>query len=283
MSIADVPLRIVQMSSLHCGDLTFSEALMRSCVERVNALRPDIVVVAGDLTAAGYEWEYREALGWLERVDAPKVVVPGNHDSRNVGYVHFERLCGERFSRQRFALDAERAERVGASGVTVVAVDSSEPDLVDGHIGREWYGWVREQYDEPDDLKLFVVHHHLVAVPGAGRELNVIVDAGDLLAVLTDIGVDVALTGHKRVPYFWGLNGMLVCNSGTATSRRLRGSIPPSWNELVVDAATIKVYLHYEDGRRELSAIRSRSARAAIREAFLVTDDFVDSNHVALR
>ena len=52
------------------------------------------------------------------------VVIPGNHDSRNVGYVHFEELFGERNS----------VLRVGDT--TIVAVDSSEPDLDNGQIGR---------------------------------------------------------------------------------------------------------------------------------------------------
>ena len=48
------------------------------------------------------------------------VVVPGNHDVRNVGYVHFEDLFGDRNSVLR------------KDAVTVVAVDSTEPDLDHG-------------------------------------------------------------------------------------------------------------------------------------------------------
>lgn len=278
--ITRVPLRIAHLGSIHCGSLLFDESLMRTTVSRVNALEPDIVVVAGDLTMAGYEWEYAQAVAWLDQFEAPKVVVPGNHDSRNVGYVHFEHHFGDRVTRYRQAFDDERAERLDATGLTIVGVDSSEPDLDEGHIGREWYAWIRDQFDEEGDIKLFVIHHHLVSVPGAGRELNVITDAGDLLPMLTGLGVDITLSGHKHVPYFWGLNGMLVANSGTATTREVRGSIPPSWNEIRVDASTIKVYLHYGDGRRELSVIRSRPRQARIREAFHLTDDFLDANHV---
>ena len=278
--LTDIPLRIAQVASMHCGDVAFRAELMEGVVAGVNALRPDVVLVIGDLTAAGYEWEYVEAVRWLERIDAAKVVVPGNHDSRNVGYTHFERMIGERYTRYRTAFDDERAERLQATGLTVVAVDSSQPDLDEGHVGREWYDWIRAQYREPDDLKAFIAHHHLVAIPGAGRALNVIVDAGDLLPILADVGVDMILTGHKHVPYFWGLNGMLVGNAGTAATRRVRGLVPPSWNELWVDAASVKVFVRYPDGRRELSVIRSRMAGTLNREAFVVTDDFLASNHV---
>jgi 3',5'-cyclic AMP phosphodiesterase CpdA len=280
-SISRIPLRIAQVSDLHCGEVSFQEDLMKSTVERINRLEPDVVVVAGDLTAAGYEWEFEEAAHWIGLFDAPTVVVPGNHDSRNVGYIHFQRLFGDRFSRWRKQFDPERAERLRATGVTVVGVDSSDPDVNEGHIGRERYPWIREQFDEPGDVKVLVIHHHLVPIPGTGRERNIITDAGDLLAVLTGLDLDIILSGHKHVPYFWGLNGILVCNSGTAATRRVRGLTPPSWNEIQVDATTIKVYLHYEDGRRELSVIRSRTTRAMIREAFYMTEDFVASNRIA--
>lgn len=274
-------LRIAQLASLHCGEPTFDEALARTCVGAVGEIGPDLVVVAGDLTAAGYAWEYDAAAGWLGRISAPRVVVPGNHDSRNVGYVHFERHFGPRFSSVRQVFDPARAEHVGAPGVTVVGADSSEPDLDEGRIGRERYPWIREEFARhPDDLKLFTVHHHLLAVPGTGRGLNVITDAGDLLPVLEQSGVDVVLSGHKHVPYFWGLNGMLVSNAGTAATRRLRGQVPPSWTELEIDAASINVYVHYEDGRRELSATRSRMTRRLIREAFYLTEEFHASNRV---
>jgi len=122
------------------------------------------------------------------------------------------------------------------------------------------------------------VHHHLVPIPGTGRERNIVLDAGDLLLTLVDLDIDVVLSGHKHVPFFWGLNGMLICNSGTAGTRRVRGATPPSWNELRIDASTIKVFTHYLDGRRELSALFSRKTRTLTRESFYVTREFLRSN-----
>ncbi|HVE92422.1 MAG TPA: metallophosphoesterase [Actinomycetota bacterium] len=280
MPNTDMPIRIVQISDIHCGTPTFQEALMQSIIERIGQIDPDIVVVAGDLTTAGYEWEFEEAAGWLERIGHPKIVIPGNHDSRNVGYVHFHRLFGERFSRCRFEFSGERAERLQTTGLTVVGVDSSGPDLDEGHIGRERYPWIREQFMHPDDLKVFVIHHHLVSIPGTGRERNIITDAGDLLAELDRLDVDIVLSGHKHVPYFWGVNGLLICNSGTATTKRVRGITPPSWNEIWVDASTVKVFLNYADGRRQLAAIFSRKTRAMTREVFYLTDDFLETNGI---
>lgn len=273
-------LRIAQLSDIHCGELTFDAKLMESTIERLNAMKPDLVVVVGDLTATGYEWEFAEAADWLDQIDVPLVVTPGNHDARNVGYLHFERYFGDRFSRHRIEFDADRAQYLNTSGITIVAADSSEPDLNEGQIGRERYPWIREQYTDPSDIKMFVIHHHLVPIPGTGRERNTINDAGDVLAELIQLGVDIVLSGHKHVPYFWGLSGLLICNSGTATTKRLRGLTPSSWNEIVIDQDAINVYLHYEDARRELSCVRGRGTRDMVRQGFFMTDEFLSSNHL---
>lgn len=281
VSLSRIPLTIAQLSDIHVGGpLSYSEEQMKHIVERVRALEPDVVVVAGDLTTAGYEWEYEEVAAWLDTIEFPKVVIPGNHDARNVGYLHFKDRFGDAFSRHREAFDTTRAERLQASGYTIVGLDSSEPDVNEGRIGRDRYPWIRAQFDEPDDMRILAVHHHLVPIPGTGRERNTVTDAGDLLLALTDLDVDVVLSGHKHVPFFWGVNGMLICNSGTAATRRVRGSTPPSWNELRVDASTIKVFVHYQDGRRELSVVFSRKTRALTRESFTMTDDFLRSNRI---
>jgi 3',5'-cyclic-AMP phosphodiesterase len=280
-ALAQIPLRIAQVSDVHFGGgLSLPPETMRGVADAVNAIEPDVAVIAGDLTTDGYEWEYEQAAAWLELIQAPKVLIPGNHDARNVGYLHYRRLFGEPFGRYRQPFDGVRAERLCASGFTVVSLDSSEPDVNEGRVGRDRYPWLREQLSEPGDINIVTVHHHLVSIPSTGRERNIVLDAGDLLLQLVELDVDVVLSGHKHVPFFWGLNGMLICNSGTAGTRRLRAGTPPSWNELHVDAATIKVFIHYLDGRRELSAIFSRKTRTLMREAFYVTDSYRASNQI---
>src|SRR5919197_589637 len=266
---------------MHAGEVTFQHDVMSRVIESINTMNPDIVIIAGDLTAAGYEDEYAEAAAIVAQIEHPKVIIPGNHDARNVGWVHFEHYFGPRFSRYRSVFPPERAERLRASGFTVVGVDSSEPDVNEGRVGRDRYGWIREQFDEPDHIKILTVHHHLVGIPGTGRERNIVLDAADVLLTLTDLDIDLVLSGHKHVPVFWGVHGLLICNSGTAGTRRVRAGSPPSWNELHIDAATIKVFTHYLDGRRELSVIFSRKTRALTREAFFLTDDFRRSNQIA--
>src|SRR3954453_2964511 len=146
---------VVQISDLHCGTQFFLPNLLERAITEVNDIQPEIVICSGDLTTFGFKEEYALAKGYLDRIECDcLVVIPGNHDSRNVGYVHFEELFGARNS----------VARVG--GITVVAVDSTEPDLDHGQIGRGRYSWIEEQFAAPADLRVFVLPHPLLPGPG---------------------------------------------------------------------------------------------------------------------
>ncbi len=226
---------IAHLSDLHLGSQYFVPNLLDRTLVEVNDLQPDIVVVTGDLTNMGYRQEFREAREYLDRLTCPDVlVVPGNHDSRNVGYAHFERLF------------ATRESRIHKQGVTMLGVDSSEPDLDYGRIGRHRYPWIRETFMEnPEDVKIFMLHHHLLPIPGTGRERNIVNDAGDVLEVLVECGVDLVLSGHKHVPYAWRLEDMYVVNAGTVATLRLRGDTKPCYNVVDIAGEHVTVSRHY--------------------------------------
>src|SRR5256714_8435847 len=91
------PFTIIQLSDLHCGQQFFLPHLLERAIAETNELAPDVVVISGDLTSHGFKDEYTLAQRYLEQVGCESVVViPGNHDSRNVGDVHFEELFGSR-------------------------------------------------------------------------------------------------------------------------------------------------------------------------------------------
>jgi len=236
-------LTICQISDIHCGNARFIPDLLDRTIIEINRMNPAVVVVSGDLTDAGYREEFEEAAEYIERIECEHImVIPGNHDARNVGYMHFERLFGERFS----VLDLQ--------DVILVGVDSSEPDLNDGQVGREHYEFISETFAEAGDkLKIFVVHHHLIPLPGTGRERNIVFDAGDVLQRLIDVGVNLVLSGHKHVPYTWKLEDMIIVNAGTASTLRLRGDTRPCYNIIEVENGKVEVFRKYPFKRRELA------------------------------
>src|SRR3954451_17116956 len=96
------PFTIVQLSDLHCGTQFFLPDMLKRAIAETNELAPDVVVISGDLTSHGFKDEYVLAREYLDKIECESmVVIPGNHDSRNVGYVHFEELFGQRNSVMR--------------------------------------------------------------------------------------------------------------------------------------------------------------------------------------
>ena len=235
MPTADRTFQIAHISDIHCGGPHFVPSLIERAIGEINDLGPDLVICTGDLTTFGFKQEFAQAKAYLDRIECEAiVVVPGNHDSRNVGYVHFEDLFGDRNS----------VLRVGPA--TVVAVDSTEPDLDHGQIGRGRYRWIEEQFAQEDsDLRVFVCHHHLLPVPGTGRERNVIYDAGDTIECLQRAGVHLVLSGHKHVPYAWKLENLFVVNAGTVSTLRLRGKTRPCYNVIEVTGPHVDVWRKY--------------------------------------
>lgn len=255
--------RIVHLSDLHISSAHFLSDVAESVVQGVNEISPDILVITGDLTQNGSHQEYMEAKEWIDRINCRnKVVVPGNHDSRNVGYLLFEEIF------------KTRSPCCSLDGVTVVGVDSSQPDIDDGHIGREMYGWITENFNG-SGLKVFALHHHLIPVPMTGREEEIPVDSGDVLELLDRCGVDIVLCGHRHVPWVWKLNDMFVVNAGTACSNKIKAKTTQCYNLIEIEKAgdTGEITGTSDNGRR----IRIYQVIPA-GEQTLIVDSIIENN-----
>lgn len=237
-------LLVAHITDIHAGSPYFITNLMTRTVEELNEIKPDVVVITGDLTNMGFRQEFTTARAFVDKIECEHiVVVPGNHDARNVGWVHFEELFGPRHK----VLDLPDA--------TIVGLDSSEPDLDIGRIGRERYGWLKSQFENKKGIRIFAMHHHLLPVPGTGRERNIVYDAGDLLEVLLNSEVDLVLTGHKHVPWFWRFENMIVTTAATISSLKLRGFIKPSYHLFKIEDKKISIYRKYPFGEKSLEGV----------------------------
>ncbi|HIE32055.1 MAG TPA: metallophosphoesterase [Methanosarcinales archaeon] len=232
--------QIVHLSDLHVSGAHFLADVAESVVQSINEISPDIVVVTGDLTQNGSHPEFKDAKEFIDRIDCrDKVIVPGNHDSRNVGYLFFEDFFGARSS------------CLYSSGVAVVGVDSSQPDIDDGHIGRDMYEWIAKNF-ETGSFRVFALHHHLIPVPMTGREEQIPVDSGDVLELLNHCDVDLVLCGHRHVPWVWRLDDMLVLNAGTACSNKIKARTTQCYNLIEIDDGDLRIYRVLPAGEREL-------------------------------
>jgi 3',5'-cyclic AMP phosphodiesterase CpdA len=202
---------------------------------------PDIVVITGDFTTEAFLHEWDVAKEYVDRIDAKNLLmVPGNHDARNEGYKIFEEMFETRFP----CYEDDK--------VVILGLDSTVPDLDDGHVGRENYDMIEKKLSVDNKMKILALHHHLLAIPGTGRERNIAVDAGHVLRMITQLDVDFVFSGHKHLPWVWKLENTYFVTAGTASSRRLKGRSHPSFNIMnVVDGEVILDEINVADNSRE--------------------------------
>lgn len=235
---------IAHISDLHVGISSFDEEVFLKAVSEINSLKPDMIILTGDITDNGYYKEYMQAMKYLAMFEAPLFAVPGNHDSRNLGNQTFEELVGERS--WKLTKDDE---------FTIIGLDSSSPDENRGHIGLPQRLWMEHQLDTcviEERFSIVALHHHIISIPDTGRERNVLSDAGDILKTITTHEVDLVISGHKHVPNIWKINDTIVVNAGSISSNKLRGKNTNSYNVYIIDGNFIKIYLNNVGGEKFL-------------------------------
>jgi 3',5'-cyclic AMP phosphodiesterase CpdA len=235
---------IAHISDLHVSTADFNEDIFMQAATEINRLQPDMIILTGDLTDHGYYNEFEQAKRYLEVFEAPLFAVPGNHDSRNLGYQSFEELIGEKS--WKLTMD---------DVFTVIGLDSSSPDEDKGHIGTPQHMWLEHQLDEcviNENFAIVALHHHIVPLPQTGRERNVLSDAGDILKTLTTHEVDLVLSGHKHVPNIWKLNNTVIANAGSLSSIKLRGKNKNSYNVYNITDDEIEIFLNEVNGEKFL-------------------------------
>jgi 3',5'-cyclic AMP phosphodiesterase CpdA len=226
-------VRIVHLSDLHVSPGSFVPEWGETLAEATEAIRPDITVITGDLTIEGHVDEYERAADFVRQLRTGRLlVVPGNHDARNEGYVLFEELFRTRYP----FYESEE--------VAIFGIDSSQPDVDDGHVGRSLYPQIAERLAPDRRLRILAMHHHLVPIPGTGRERHIPADAGDVLRLCVEQRLDLVLSGHKHLPWVWRLQDTHLVTGGTATSRRLKGRSYPSFNLITLADSLLTIEEH---------------------------------------
>lgn len=233
---------IAHISDLHVSNNAFDDEAYLEVVNQVNDLKPDMVILTGDITDNGYYSEFHKAMEYLSMINFPLFAVPGNHDSRNVGYETFEEMIGER----SWVLTKD-------DDLTVIGLDTSSPDVDKGHVGRPQQLWMENELgksSKSSNFSIVAMHHHVIPVPKTGRERNVLSDAGDVLQSLIDHNVNMVICGHKHVPHLWKMENTLFANAGSASSIKLRGNYKNSYNSYHIFDDHIDIILNHINGEK---------------------------------
>jgi len=205
--------RIVHISDTHFGGSEFRREAYESGAKKIMGLKPDIIVHAGDVTNDGLAESYIRAEKELEKLDCPKMIVPGMRDYKYLGSELFHSYFPKG--------DMEIKD------INFIWADSVKFDESEGYIGRRQLKSILGKV-RPGLVNVVVFHHHIVPVPYT-REKDVLEDAGDVLKALCG-KVNLILNGSKHVSFSCIIDGTVIANSNTLSSKKVHGRYGNTFN-----------------------------------------------------
>lgn len=224
---------LLQISDPHFG--TEQPRGIEAMATLARQQRPDLLVLSGDITQRARPAQFRLARAFTNRLGAPVLAVPGNHDIP----------LFDLWARLR----RPYARHIAAFGADLVPVHSP-PDLmlVCVNTTRAWrhkHGEVSgQQIDRvagllagagAGQLRVVVVHQP-VAVTRAEDLPNRLRGHAAALQRWAAAGADLVMGGHIHLPYVMALHGlarpMWAVQAGTSVSSRVREGVSNSVNLL---------------------------------------------------
>ena len=218
-------MQIIQISDLHIGGLFKQNAFDDIVHEINNELKPNAIIISGDLVDEGIIYQYEKAQKEIQRFDCPNIIIlPGNHDYRHTGYLLFKKFFP---SKQIYEFD----------DAIVLTLGTARPDRDEGEVGYRQNLWMEKTLSKFPETKpkIVAMHHHLIGIPDTGTDKIIILDAGDTLRASLQSGVDLVLCGHKHRPWVWNLGRLEIAYAGTASSSRFRGFFENCYNIIEIE------------------------------------------------
>jgi 3',5'-cyclic AMP phosphodiesterase CpdA len=259
---------VIHMSDPHFGqaDPVVAEALL----EELNALRPALVAISGDLTQRARTAQFMAAREWLDRLASPYLVVPGNHD---IPLFDMFRRFGAPRERYMHYISSDLAPSFVDDELAVVGLDTTKTFTVKhGKLTREQAERVAALLaPHTSHWRILVAHHPFEHASGVD----------EALPLLESAGIDLVLTGHLHKTQFGEdlahrneRHTMIAVHAGTSMSTRLRGE-PNGYNQLHIEGDRVRIVhrewrdLRFVDAAEKLYRRTERSSERIVKEPVL--------------
>jgi 3',5'-cyclic-AMP phosphodiesterase len=180
--------------------------IFERAIPRVNALRPDLILVGGDLTSDEKEASYRRAQAAFARLDAPVHAVMGNHDDR--------RAYRSVFRPDRPPGPEPLTDAFDAGPCRFVLLDSQIAGAVAGRMDAAQLAWLdAELAGRPGRPTVIVVHHPPLPIGVRWLDALGFLNGQELVRVLRrHPQVRAVLFGHIHQPRIWRYEGMVFAS-----------------------------------------------------------------------
>jgi 3',5'-cyclic AMP phosphodiesterase CpdA len=256
---------IVHLSDLHFGRL--DARLVEPLLASIREASPELIAISGDLTQRARRKQFAEARAFIQSLEHPYLVVPGNHD---VPLYDVARRFLRPLARYKRFVAADLEPSYVDEEIAVIGLNSAR-SLSFGR-GRLNVGQIdravgRLRAVDTRVIKIVVTHHPFDLPDAYGAE-HLVGRARDAMAEFARVGADLFLAGHLHVSHIGRTaerykiagHSALVVQAGTI-SARLRGE-PNSFNVLRVNRPDITVARYtWDQATARFAAEPARSFR----------------------
>lgn len=226
---------LVHLSDLHFGRI--DPAVVAPLREAVLAARPDLIAISGDFTQRAKQSEFEAARAFLDSLEPPKLLVPGNHD---VPLWNVAARFVTPLARYRRYITPELEPEHEDEEMIVLGVNTARSlAWGEGRINARQVARIVERLrGAPPSLIRVVVTHHPFDLPPGVDESRLLGRARMAMAALASANADLFLSGHLHLShashsaerYRIAGHSALIVQAGTV-SLRGRGE-QPSFNVL---------------------------------------------------
>lgn len=228
------PIRLLHLSDVHFG--AEDTAALKAVEEFAEHIKPEAIIIAGDVTQSGRRREFKAAREWFDKLGFPTIVAPGNHDTPVFHLPARVVAPFDRYARFMKGIDVvDRVVEIGTGMVRVAAINSARGiqgrvNWADGVIDLDDLKQALELLSggAPDAWRLLICHHPLQE-PGHSRIAVDTLRGGQALRLCEEAHVDVILTGHIHDAFAHPVESvrrpMVQMGAGTL-STRLRATRP---------------------------------------------------------
>ena len=269
---------MTSLTIAHVSDLHFGRDVSLTQVEALEAqlpgLRPDAIVLSGDVSQRARHGEFQMARFFRDRVGktAPVLTIPGNHDVQwwaspfgirgtDPLYRKYRRYFGPDLAPHFEIPGAYLTGALTSYGVAAGSMTWNLNDMaVKGHLPDSEVDRVSRYFASapPEAVRVLVVHHNVLR-GDISRRMG-LARWRQAHQRLRATGADLILCGHDHQESSGQIDGsVVVSTTGTLTSRT-RGQRPSAYNVITVDPESITVQ-HYRWDEGNLSFTPSDQSR----------------------
>jgi 3',5'-cyclic AMP phosphodiesterase CpdA len=232
-------LRIAHLSDSHFG--TIKNGVREGLIETLKELKPDLILLTGDITQRARAQEFKEASDFVNQLKpTPLIAVPGNHDLPV--YNIFRRLFSPYYSFKTLFKDQLEKDFVYGDVVVKGLNSTSRWRHIQGDFNLRRLD--RRLREKKVQAKVHIAaFHHPMDCAKVQDEKNLLQQKEDAIELFAHHQIDLIIGGHIHDPYV-NLStqrypntqrSMIIGVAGTCTSWRTRSGAPNSFNLIDVE------------------------------------------------